>query len=160
MQKQTKHWGQKFVPGGHYSSQYLCSYLSELELAEALHGTHDIIFKTSLKICLLRRNIMSPLYLAACILVNGTKQFRNSLNNFQPFEKGDHQSQGHFCQSGYVRIRVSYLHQGQGQMRKKRDLELQVPMRQERSYFPVDSRNVGACNAVKRKEHRIWSQEA
>jgi len=45
-------------------------------------------------------------------------------------------------------------------MRKKRDLELQAPMRQERSYFPVDSRNVGACNAVKRKEHRIWSQEA
>ena len=36
-------------------------------------------------------------------------------------------------------------------MRKKRDLELQAPMRQERSYFPVDSRNVGACNAVKRK---------
>ena len=50
---------------------------------------HYIIFKTSLERCLLHRNIMSPLYLAACILVNGTKQFCNSLNHFQPFEKGD-----------------------------------------------------------------------
>ena len=95
---------------------------------------HISSLKIPLKICLLHRNTVFPLHLAACIFVYGTKSFCNSLNHFQPFEKAGIislrvTSKAAICQIfGYDRTWVSYLQQGRGQMRGGRDLELQAPV--------------------------------